>query len=146
MNRKIAGCAILGGLLLCILGTAQKGSAQNPKPEIPKARDFDSLDGQALFATYCAVCHGDDGKGVGPMARVLKTPPPDLTHIWMRSGGRFSVERVEKIISGEAQVGAHGTSDMPLWGPIFAQGIWDQDLGRTRIHNLARYLEKIQSN
>jgi hypothetical protein len=80
------------------------------------------------------------------MARVLKTPPPDLTHIWMRNGGRFPLERVEKIISGEIQVGAHGTTEMPLWGPIFSQGIWDQNLGRTRIQNLAKYLEKIQAN
>jgi mono/diheme cytochrome c family protein len=141
VNRTIAGCVFFGGLVLCILGIAQ-----NPKPEIPKAGDFDSLEGPALFATYCAVCHGDNGKGGGPMARVLTTAPPDLTHIWMRHGGRFSLEQVQKIIAGETEVGAHGTSEMPLWGPIFSQGIWDQDLGRTRIYNLAKYLEKIQSN
>jgi mono/diheme cytochrome c family protein len=141
MNRKLANFVLAGGLLLCVLGVAQ-----NPKPEFPKGQGIDSVEGQALYGTYCAVCHGDDGKGGGPMARVLKTPPPDLTHIWMRNGGRFSLERVQKVISGEAEVGSHGTSEMPLWGPIFSQSVWDQDLGRIRIYNLAKYLEKIQAN
>ena len=29
--------------------------------------------GPALFGAYCAVCHGKDGKGAGPMAKSLKT-------------------------------------------------------------------------
>jgi mono/diheme cytochrome c family protein len=140
VNQTIARLVLPGAVLLCVLG------AQNPRPEFPKGKEFDSVEGQALFGTYCAVCHGADGKGSGPMAKVLRTPPPDLTHIWMRNGGRFSLERVQKIISGEAEVVAHGTSEMPLWGPIFSQGIWDQDLGRIRIYNLAKYLEKIQAN
>jgi mono/diheme cytochrome c family protein len=141
MNRTIAALGLTGMLIMWV-----DSAAQNPRPEIPKRQDFYPVEGHALYDTYCAVCHGDDAKGRGPMARVLKTPPPDLTHIWMRQGGKFSVERVEKIISGETGVGAHGTSEMPLWGPIFSQGIWDEDVGKVRIHNLAKYLEQIQSN
>lgn len=141
MKRTLAGCALLGGLLLALAAFAQ-----NPKPEIPKRKDFDPMEGKSLYNTYCAVCHGDNGKGAGPMARVLRTPPSDLTRIWMRHGRRFPLQEVEKIISGEGEIGAHGTSEMPLWGPIFSQGVWDQDVGKTRIHALARYLEEIQSN
>jgi mono/diheme cytochrome c family protein len=139
VNQIIARFVLPGAALLCALGA-------QTRPESPKGKGFDSVEGQALYGTYCAVCHGDNGKGGGPMAKVLKTPPPDLTHIWTRHGGRFSLEQVQKIISGEAGVGAHGTSEMPLWGPIFSQGVWDQDLGRVRIYNLAKYLEKIQAN
>jgi hypothetical protein len=54
--------------------------------------------------------------------------------------------RVEKIISGGEQIlGGHGTSSMPVWGPIFSQIAWDQDLGRVRIHNLATYLGHLQT-
>ncbi len=35
--------------------------------------------GKGLFATNCAPCHGDGGKGDGPVAHLLKTKPKDLT-------------------------------------------------------------------
>jgi len=54
--------------------------------------------------------------------------------------------RVRRLISGEEAVGAgHGTREMPVWGPIFSQVGQDQDLGRVRIDNLARYLESLQT-
>jgi hypothetical protein len=56
------------------------------------------------------------------------------------------MEHVERVISGEEQLtAAHGSREMPLWGPIFSQIAWDQDLGRVRVHNLAKYLESIQA-
>ena len=80
------------------------------------------------------------------MARSLKTAPPDLTRIAARHGGVYPTARVERIISGEDQLpGGHGTRPMPVWGPIFSQIAWDQDLGRLRIHNLAAYLGRIQT-
>jgi hypothetical protein len=54
--------------------------------------------------------------------------------------------RIERIISGEELTGSgHGTRDMPVWGSIFSQVGRDQDLGRVRIDNLARYLRDIQT-
>lgn len=40
--------------------------------------------GARAFARNCAVCHGEDGKGDGPLARSLPIPPADLTedHIY----------------------------------------------------------------
>jgi mono/diheme cytochrome c family protein len=108
-------------------------------------RLIDSLEGPALYKAYCAVCHGANAKGTGPMAIALKAPPSDLTRIAARNGGVFPTVRVERIISGEEPIpGGHGTGTMPVWGPIFSQIAWDQDLGRVRIHNLANYLGKIQ--
>jgi mono/diheme cytochrome c family protein len=34
--------------------------------------------GRRLFGIYCALCHGADGKGSGPVAAKF-VPPPDLT-------------------------------------------------------------------
>jgi len=43
------------------------------------------------------------------MAASVKARVPDLTHIAMRNGGRFPLQRVQKIISGEEQAGiTHG--------------------------------------
>lgn len=38
----------------------------------------DLAKGKDLFATDCAPCHGDNGKGDGPVAHLLKTKPTDL--------------------------------------------------------------------
>jgi len=107
---------------------------------------IDSIQGPNLYKAYCAVCHGPNAKGDGPMAMFLKTAPSDLTRIAARNGGMFPLAKVRRIISGEEPLpGGHGTRDMPLWGPIFSQIAWDQDLGRVRIDNLARYLESLQA-
>jgi hypothetical protein len=79
------------------------------------------------------------------MAQSLKVRPSDLTRISARNGGSFPLARIEKIISGEDPVPpVHGTREMPVWGPIFSQVAWDQDLGRVRVDNLARYLKEMQ--
>jgi len=81
------------------------------------------------------------------MAASVKASVPDLTHIAMRNGGRFPLQRVQKIISGEEQAGiTHGTREMPVWGPVFSEVTRDRDIGRVRIYNLAKYLEQIQKD
>lgn len=143
MKSKTVVGLIIVGTLVAIRLSAQTQQSQQP-PEA--ARLIQSIQGPALFAAYCTVCHGKEGKGDGPMAKALKVAPPDLTHIATRNGGKFSLSHVQKIIMGEEQVpGGHGTREMPVWGPIFSQVAWDQDLGRVRADNLARYLESLQA-
>lgn len=104
-----------------------------------------SIRGDNLYRAYCSSCHGEDAKGNGPMAAWLKVRPSDLTRIAARNGGKFPLERVDRIISGEEPLpSGHGTRAMPIWGPVFSQVTRDQDLGRVRIDNLARYLRDIQ--
>jgi hypothetical protein len=80
------------------------------------------------------------------MARSLKVSPPDLTRIATRNGSHFPLARVQKIIAGEVPIPAgHGTREMPVWGPVFSQIVWDQDLGQVRVYNLARYIEEKQA-
>ncbi len=130
-----------GGILFAVAvswGQTQKTKAAEPD------RLISSIEGPALYKTYCAVCHGADAKGSGPMAIALKDSPADLTHIAARNGGTFPVTRLRRVISGEEVVSAgHGTREMPVWGPIFSQVDRDQDLGRVRVDNLARYLETL---
>lgn len=103
-----------------------------------------TLDGSKLFVSYCASCHGVDGKGNGPAAAALKPKVPDLTQITSRSHGQFPRARIRNIIEGTESPVAHGSREMPVWGPVFHQIDADQDLGNVRVDNLASYIESIQ--
>jgi mono/diheme cytochrome c family protein len=119
---------------------------QSKQSDKDGTRLIDSIQGANLYKAYCAVCHGANAKGDGPMAKWLKTLPSDLTRISTKNGGMFPLAKVRRIIAGEEALPAgHGTREMPTWGPIFSQVAWDQDLGRVRIDNLARYLESLQA-
>lgn len=141
--------AVLAAALLLGSGVSQFRSARHSEAvKDPESVSLiNSIDGPALYQAYCAVCHGIDARGAGPMAASLRTAPPDLTRITARHGGTYPDALIERIISGEEQLPAgHGSRDMPVWGPIFSQVAWDQDLGRLRIHNLSTYIRRIQEH
>jgi mono/diheme cytochrome c family protein len=149
MLQKQVALVALGVSAFWVLSTIpSRAQAPPPKPSpapIEETHLISSLAGSDLYQAYCAVCHGKAAKGDGPMGRSLKIAPPDLTRIAKRNGGSFPKQRLEQILSGETEIAAgHGTREMPLWGPIFSQIAWDQDLGRVRIDNVAKYLEQLQ--
>ncbi|WP_370682441.1 c-type cytochrome [Comamonas sp. GB3 AK4-5] len=39
----------------------------------------DNLNGKNIYLQRCAVCHGEDLKGTGPLAKKSNPPTPDLT-------------------------------------------------------------------
>jgi mono/diheme cytochrome c family protein len=104
-----------------------------------------STAGPDLFRAYCASCHGSDGKGHGPAATSFKTKMPDLTTLAARNGGKFPLARVKQTILGDDTVAAHGSREMPVWGPIFHQVEDDVDRGYVRVDNLLKYLQSIQA-
>jgi mono/diheme cytochrome c family protein len=75
--------------------------------------------GRHEFETYCAVCHGKDGKGGGPFSMLMTKKAPDLTALQKANGGVFPFARTYDIISGEADVSGHGTREMPIWGDVY---------------------------
>ena len=102
------------------------------------------LDGARIFRNYCASCHGVNGNGDGPVAPALKTKVPLLTTLARRNHGKFPTDRVRSIISGDENHAAHGSREMPVWGPVFHQIQNDQDLGYVRLQNVTEYLMSIQ--
>ncbi len=44
--------------------------------------------GATLYRRHCQTCHGEDGRGDGPMAAALPHPPADLTHHFHRAPGQ----------------------------------------------------------
>lgn len=143
MKRTLSLFAITG---LALLGAGWSAAAQAQKevkkvPVTPTRADS----GVTMFKTYCASCHGMDGKGNGPAADALKMPPANLTLLKQKNGGKFPGGKVSQIIDGENEVRAHGTSDMPLWGPVFrSMDPSNLPVVKLRIANLTKYIESIQ--
>ncbi len=102
--------------------------------------------GKQMFASYCAVCHGTDAKGDGPAAAALKTPPPDLTVLAKKNGGKYPSAHVAAAIRGQANLSSHGTADMPVWGPLFSSiSGGHASTVQQRISNLSQYIETLQA-
>jgi mono/diheme cytochrome c family protein len=99
--------------------------------------------GAEMFRSYCASCHGPEGKGNGPAAVALKKAPTDLTMLSRKSGGKFPDTAVYVAISGQFSVTAHGSSDMPVWGEVFSRTSSDSE-SKLRLTNLTKYIESIQ--
>ncbi len=132
------------GLLFCVL-SAVPGVVAQAEPG-KATSDASVASGHDLFVAYCASCHGKDGKGKGPAAASLKTPPPDLTTLTKRHEGKFPMAQVADTISGESAMSAHGSREMPVWGPFFlALSGMKEKAAKARIEDLTSYLESIQS-
>jgi mono/diheme cytochrome c family protein len=102
--------------------------------------------GEEMFKAYCSVCHGKDAKGRGPTSEALKTAPPDLTTLAKRHDGRFPEDYVSNVLRSGVKAPAHGSSDMPIWGPLFSSiSSSDQAIVNMRIANLVHYLESLQA-
>ena len=111
--------------------------------------------GRHEFETNCAICHGIDARGGGPMRPFLARVPTDLTSLARRNGGVFPKDAVAELIDGRATVepGPHGTREMPIWGKVYREQSDHQMRGmpfpsewtvRGRILALTDYLSTLQ--
>ena len=98
-----------------------------------------------MFTSYCAPCHGADGRGNGPAAGALKTQPTDLTGLAKAHNGKYPDNHIVSVLRFGTDVRAHGSAEMPVWGQIFTKmsklNAQEKDL---RTANLSRYLETLQ--
>ena len=135
------------GLIVWLGAVAVVGQTQPPTTgsKLPPLV-IKSLDGRDLYNVYCATCHGRTGIGDGPVVPALKAPPPDLTTLARRDGGVFPAARVGLMLSGprRATLPAHGSVEMPVWGPIFRALDPNDTQAAIRVANLVTYLESIQ--
>jgi len=122
---------------------APKPPAAGAAPDSPVA----SVSGAYSFRTYCASCHGVDGRGEGPLTDSLRFTPPDLTLIAKRNGGEFPTEKVVRIVDGRNPVKGHGGPDMPIWGDAFrnAETGYDDAAARAKIRGVVEYLKTLQA-
>lgn len=101
--------------------------------------------GRDIYMDRCSACHGEDGRGNGPAVGALKIAPSDLTVLAQKNGGGFPEEQVKYIIGGWANLTAHGSREMPIWGDLFsARKPADQQIAAERFKSLVSYLKSIQ--
>jgi mono/diheme cytochrome c family protein len=133
------------GMFILALTVAAGSAHAQRVPQASAAALTASLTGRDSFDQYCASCHGPRGRGDGPAAPTLKTRPADLTTLALRNGGAYPADRVRNIVMGYTGVtAAHGSSDMPVWGPIFR--VFEGDVrARLRVDNLVIFLETLQA-
>jgi mono/diheme cytochrome c family protein len=146
MTRRRGQYIVAAAAVALSVGGWTKVAAQAPPPQIKTApaTAFVGIEGKDSFMAYCAVCHGADGRGNGPAAPALKMPVPDLTTIAKRHG-KFDPVAVQRTISGVDKMPvAHGTTTMPIWGPVFAS-TGDKMTTTLRVTNLTAYLESMQA-
>ena len=108
-------------------------------------------DGRALFMENCALCHGADARGDGPMARAMAKAPPDLTLIALRNGGEFPAVRVLSTIDGYTKSSMDGPN-MPEFGSLLEGELVPLDTGDgvltptpRKLVALLEYVESIQA-
>ena len=143
---KVWRAVLLGAGLVIVVG-ASAGSQDQPKPsgeiKMVPVQPNNVVHGTPLYRQYCAACHGTAGKGNGPAAPALKTPPADLTMLAKNNNGKFPDRKVLNVLENGTDVAAHGSKDMPTWGPIF-RSIGPENLRHLREANLIDYLKSIQ--
>jgi len=149
-ERHSTHCCRAGLALALVCGIATAVGAQqggNP-PGTPDAEA--AAKGKVIYERYCAVCHGTNGTGDGPLASELRTAPADLTRLAANNGGVFPAGAVAKAIDGRGTTRAHGTPDMPAWGEVFKRtggtGVSDIEAAVVRITHYIWSIQRLASD
>lgn len=142
---SLLGSLLVAGVLLTA-GSANITVAQDKVIKKTAVQQSDLSSGKAMFASYCAACHGPSGKGDGPAASELKVAPADLTQLAKKNDGKFPTDHVRSILEFGAKAPAHGSNDMPVWGTLF-RALDQNDPAKTnlRIQNLVEYIKTLQA-
>ncbi len=142
---------IILAISVYISATAISASQETQKENVEKV-DI----GKHEFELNCIICHGLQGRGDGPYAKMLTTQVPDLTTLSQRNGGTFPFQRIYDMIDGATMVSAHGTKQMPIWGQAYTLKAeenyftwrafpWDaHPFVRARILALTEYISRLQ--
>ena len=135
-------------LFLAALAVAAAASvstaATAPDDPSTEAQVDPALAGRHTYEIYCSNCHGDEARGDGPLADLLRIVTPDLTRLSQRNGGEFPAKHVRSRIDGTEEVQAHGRRMMPVWGQKLRS-----DRGETsgnQVPEIITYLESIQES
>jgi len=81
---------------------------------VPEAADpVAAQRGVEHYRIFCANCHGAEADGNGPIAKLLRIAPANLTVLARMHGGQLDAVRVLKALDGRHLVG--GDQKMPVF-------------------------------
>ena len=144
MIHSISRSLVVAGVL--VLAIAGRATAQEKTIKKTPVEQTHRSSGAEMYKAYCAVCHGKSGKGDGPAAEALKAAPPDLTTLAKRHDGKFPDAYVSTVLRNGAKAPAHGSAEMPVWGPLFSSlSGGDTAQVNLRISNLTTYIKSLQA-
>ncbi len=131
-----------------VFGIGYAAQSQSTDKVVVKVNTTPATSGKQMYVSYCAPCHGMNAKGDGPVASSLKQPTTDLTVLSKNNGGKYPSERIVAVLKFGIANPAHGTAEMPVWGPMLStmNPSTDShgDLTALRISNLSDYLKSLQ--
>jgi hypothetical protein len=84
-----------------------------------QANGQDASFGGDIYASHCAVCHGETGGGDGIVGELFAQRPANLRLLSKENKGIFPMDRVIAAIYGRASIPGHGQTEMPIWGDYF---------------------------
>ena len=139
---------MLLGVLVVATGVclAQNQTEQKPVVKETTIKPTSVTSGKEMFTQYCAPCHGVDGKGNGPAGGAMKAQPTDLTQLARKHEGKYPANHVASVLKfGDGGTTAHGSAEMPVWGPLFhSLDKFHDTLVQQRISNIVNYIETLQ--
>ena len=134
---------VIAAITILAVGTSY-AEQTNSKITIPVNRT-PATSGKQMYGSYCAPCHGIDGRGQGPVASALRTPPTDLSVLARNNHGKYPDSHIVAVLQGGTRIASHGSVEMPVWGPILGKMSQSNSQDRMlRISNLSRYMESMQ--
>jgi mono/diheme cytochrome c family protein len=141
MRRRLEGVLVI--LVFSALAMGQQSGAET---KTAAAEKNEPISGKQLYVSYCAMCHGTDAKGGGPFSPQLRAWPPDLTQLAKKNNGTYPAMHVSEMVDGEfGKASAHGSREMPIWGPVFrSMAHGHNDNAQLRINSIVKYVESLQ--
>src|ERR671911_274016 len=131
-RKEAAGlgtAAIVAGIVLLFQARLSTGvvAAIDPAAGLAALDSAAVVRGEALFAQYCALCHGASGRGDGPGGASLTRPPADLT-------AGHAIPHSDDDYAYWIENGIEGTN-MPAFGQELADG---------QIRDVIAYIRSLQ--
>ena len=117
INPDVSRWVFLGLISLVGLGAGLSWALRSPSSPPPQeiASNPQLVAGRSVYLANCANCHGERGRGDGPLAKTLAGPAPrDFSDEWKY--GRSEPEALKIVAKGAPN------STMPAWESALSPG------------------------